>query len=67
MSAPETNVKKQERRHKVPLMGMVWSIVWAAVLFVGLILWLSLRGNEPGNDTPIEAEGGGEAAATASE
>lgn len=33
MSAPNTNVEKQEKRHAGPLIGMV-----AAVLFVGVLL-----------------------------
>lgn len=57
MSAPNTNVKKQERRHKFPLIGMAWMIAWAAVLLVGLVIYLSFKGNEPGNDTPIDEEG----------
>ncbi|SHJ37431.1 hypothetical protein SAMN04488012_10893 [Palleronia salina] len=56
MSAPDTDVKKQQRRHKFPLVGMAWMVVWAAVLLIGLIVYLSLSGNEPGNETPIDEE-----------
>ncbi|WP_108894146.1 hypothetical protein [Palleronia abyssalis] len=59
MSAPNTNVKKQERRHKFPLMGMVWSVVWAVVLLAGLLIYLSFSGNEPGDQQPVGAEDGG--------
>ena len=67
MSAPETNVKKQEKQHKVPLVGMVWTVVWAAVLLIGLLVWLSFSGNEPGNDEPIGEEQGGTGAATSTQ
>ena len=56
MSAPNTNIKKQEREHKVPLSGIAWSIIFAAVLLIGLIVYLTAGGNEPGDDTPIGAE-----------
>ena len=63
MSAPNTNVKKQERRHKTPLVGMVWAILFAAVLFVGLVIWRAFSGNEPGDGQPIDAEQAGSGAA----
>ncbi|MEQ8290952.1 MAG: hypothetical protein RIA08_02010 [Roseovarius sp.] len=52
MSAPKTNIEKQERRHKVPLIGMVAVVLFASALLVGLILWLGYQGNEPGNAEP---------------
>ncbi|WP_422027359.1 hypothetical protein [Roseovarius sp.] len=52
MSAPKTDIKKQERRHKTPLVGMVAVVVFASVLLVGLVLWLGYQGNEPGNAEP---------------
>ena len=60
MSAPNTDTDKQERRHKVPLMGITLAMVWAAVLLVALIVYLSWSGNEPGNDVPIDEEGKGQ-------
>ena len=37
MSAPQTNLKKQERWHRAPLIGMV-----AGIVFVGVLsLWLT--------------------------
>ncbi len=56
MSAPETNVKKQEKEHKAPLLGMKWVVVFAIVLLVLLVAVLSFSGNEPGNDQPIEED-----------
>lgn len=67
MSAPDTDVKKQEKQHKTPLAGMIWAVVFAVVLLAGLILWLSFSGNEPGDDQPIGAEDGGAAATEQSE
>ena len=52
MSAPKTNIEKQERRHKVPLIGMVAVVLFASALLAGLILWLGYQGNEPGNAEP---------------
>ena len=56
MSAPNTNVKKQERRHKTPLVGMAAMIGWAAALLIALIAYLVLTGNEPADGTPVDAE-----------
>jgi hypothetical protein len=48
MSAPQTNLPKQRRRHRGPLIGLV-----AVVLFaVGLIFWLAMRTADQG--TPVE-------------
>ncbi|MEQ8877142.1 MAG: hypothetical protein RIC49_12100 [Phycisphaerales bacterium] len=52
MSSPKTDIQKQERRHKGPLIGMVGVVLFASVLLVGLILWLGYQGNEPGNAAP---------------
>ncbi len=54
MSAPNTNVKSQEKKHKFPLWGMVWSVALALVLLVGLVLWMTASGNEPGDNQPID-------------
>ncbi len=53
MSAPETNVKKQEKEHKTPLAGMKLVVGFALVLLVILIVILSFMGNEPADDEPI--------------
>ncbi len=47
MSAPETNVAKQEKNHRTPLIGMAAMVIFALVLLVGLVIWLSAAGNEP--------------------
>lgn len=50
MSAPDTNIKTQEKRHKGPLSGMVLAVVIAALMFLALILWLAWSGNDPGDE-----------------
>lgn len=50
MSAPDTNIKTQEKRHKGPLSGMILAVVIAALLFLGLLLWLAWNGNDPGDE-----------------
>ncbi len=68
MSAPNTNVKKQEKRHKGPLWGMVWAVAVALILLVGLVLWMTGSGNEPGNDEPVDGSAvTGESAGDAAE
>ncbi|KZY36379.1 hypothetical protein A3731_34310 [Roseovarius sp. HI0049] len=52
LSAPKTNIEKQERRHKVPLIGMVLVVLFASALLAALIIWLGYQGNEPGNAAP---------------
>ncbi|KIT15196.1 hypothetical protein [Jannaschia aquimarina] len=34
MSAPETNIEKQERRHAGPLIGITACLVFAAIILV---------------------------------
>lgn len=50
MSAPRTNVEKQERRHKGPLGGMVAVVVFAGILLVALGVWIAYDGNDPGDE-----------------
>jgi len=52
MSAPDTNIEKQERDHKAPLLGIRGVVIFAVALLLGLLAWLAYNGNEPG-----EAEG----------
>jgi hypothetical protein len=62
MSAPETNVKNQEKKHKAPLLGMKWVVGFALALLVILVAVLSFSGNEPANDQPIEEDAAEDAA-----
>lgn len=47
MSAPDTNVEKQEKKHKVPLVGMVAVVGFALVLLLGLVFFVFADGEEP--------------------
>ena len=51
MSAPDTNVEKQKKNHRTPLMGMWISLAVVGLLFVGGVLWYAV--------TPPSDETGG--------
>ena len=56
MSSPDTNKKKDAKRHKGPLMGMVGVVIFAVVLLGLLSIYVFSRGNEPADSTPISEE-----------
>ena len=59
MSAPHTDLDKQEKRHKAPLLGMGAAVMFAAVLLVLMIGWLVMRGGTPeGSQTQIDGRTG---------
>ncbi|MEM7709429.1 MAG: hypothetical protein AAF264_01495 [Pseudomonadota bacterium] len=58
MSAPDTNIKKQEKRHAGPLIG-----IGAGVVFAGILLFAFLSFQVD----PAETEAGEEAPAAATE
>ena len=39
MSAPETNVEKQERRHKPALLGILAAVVFAVIAIAGVAIF----------------------------
>lgn len=47
MSAPKTDVDKQEEHHKGPLTGMRGVLVFAGVLLVGMLIYLFVYGAGP--------------------
>lgn len=51
MSAPQTNIEKQKRRHRGPLIGMALAVVFG----VGLILYWLLDEAAEGQ-SPLDAE-----------
>tara|TARA_R110001606_G_scaffold198784_1_gene346385 strand:- start:164 stop:439 length:276 start_codon:yes stop_codon:yes gene_type:complete len=55
MSAPQTDIEKQERRHWGPLAGIALGILVVAALFIGWMVWITANGQEPREATP---EGG---------
>lgn len=55
MSAPNTNLEKQARRHRGPLRGMFAVVLFALVLLVILAFWAFGRGGVPqGADVQIQ-------------
>ena len=56
MSAPDTDVKKQSKRHRGPLFGFVVVLLWAGVLFAGFMAWTAYKGGEPTAETPLPVE-----------
>lgn len=57
MSAPETNVEKQKKRHRAPLVGIALAVA-AGVIFMAIwLVWATEEGNTPVEDnTPAIAE-----------
>lgn len=51
MSAPETNVEKQTRRHKAPLVGIALAIAFV----LGVVVALSMATSDEEVDLPDEA------------
>lgn len=61
MSAPKTDLDKQEKRHRGSLRGMAVVVGFALLLLVVLLFWTSSNGNTPeGADTQIDARTGAE-------
>lgn len=58
MSAPKTDLEKQEKRHRTPLVGIAASVIFAAIALVVLLVFLFARGNEPGETGTEDAVGG---------
>lgn len=50
MSAPDTNIAKQERQHKGPLTGMALGIGFVAVIALAFLTWVVANGNNPGEE-----------------
>lgn len=55
MSAPQTNIEKQKRRHKGPLIGMALVVVFAVGLIVYWLLEEAANGQSPLDPEPGEA------------
>lgn len=47
MSSPNTNLEKQQDRHKGPLTGIAGVLIFAGVLFIALTGWTVYQGGEP--------------------
>ena len=55
MSAPETKLKEQEKRHRGPLIGLRVVVIFALVLLALFTLVVVFRANEPA-DSEAEPE-----------
>ncbi|MGR3271287.1 hypothetical protein DU478_04705 [Thalassococcus profundi] len=59
MSAPDTNVKKQEKAHKPSLLGIKGVLVFAGVLLAGLIVWTFVQSDGvDGSDVQVDSRTG---------
>lgn len=59
MSAPKTDVEKQEKRHKPALNGMKVAVGFAVLLLVAFIVWTVASGDEPETaDEQVEVPSG---------
>lgn len=56
MSAPRTNIEKQEKRHWGPLSGMALAVIFACALLLSLGAWVFYEGNNPGEEAETPAE-----------
>ena len=55
MSAPETNIHKQEKRHAGPLTGMRVLLIIVGIMLLGWVGWVVIQGQDPqGAETQIE-------------
>jgi hypothetical protein len=55
MSAPQTNLEKQKRWHRGPLIGMIGVIVFVGVMFMWLTGAFGPEAEKPGQSNAVEA------------
>lgn len=59
MSAPDTNLEKQKRRHRGPLVGMAVGVTFVAIIFLWMIGIVAFDGQTPeGAATQIDGRTG---------
>lgn len=59
MSAPDTDIEKQEKRHKPSLVGMGAAVAFAGVLLAIFLMWTVDRGGVPkGADVQVDGRTG---------
>ena len=59
MSAPHTDVEKQKKEHRGPLLGIRAVVLWSVALLVLLILYVFLTGNGPeGSEQVVDGRTG---------
>ncbi len=52
MSSSHTNIETQARRHRGPLVGIALVVVFAALLFGGLMVWTAYQPGNPTAESP---------------
>jgi len=52
MSASNTNLEKQKKRHRGPLFGIALALAWAAALFAGFMIWTAYQAANPTAESP---------------
>lgn len=55
MSAPDTNIDTQKRRHRGPLTGLTLALIGVAALFLAWLGWIAMQGQAPREATPEPA------------
>ncbi|WP_118132424.1 hypothetical protein [Oceanicella sp. SM1341] len=55
MSAPDTNLERQKKQHRWPLIGMALAVLVGVGLIVVWFFELSYKGNEPGEPAGVTA------------
>ena len=59
MSAPDTNVKSEEKKHTASLLGIKAVMVYVAILLVGFVAWTFIQSDGPeGAETQIDGRTG---------
>lgn len=59
MSAPQTNIENQKKRHKPALGGMAISVIGALILLAVFVTWTVWKGGEPeGADAQVDGRTG---------
>lgn len=59
MSAPETNTKKEQRRHRPALVGIAVSLAFAALAALVVALFVGLPADEQATPVPTEPQESG--------
>lgn len=65
MSAPDTNIERQEKRHKPALLGMGGAVAFGAIMLLLIIAFGVMRGGDASIEEVYNEEG--TAAGTATE
>lgn len=53
MSAPDTNLERQKKRHRAPLVGIWASLALVAVLFIGWLLFYAVSPDSEETGGPL--------------